>query len=263
MTVIDHHAPGTFCWIELATSDQSAAKTFYTSLFGWTTQEFPMGPEDFYTIFRLDGRDTGAVYTLRADQREQGVPPNWLLYIAVDSADDAAARIAANGGKIFAPPFDVMDVGRMSVAQDPTGAVFAVWQSKRHSGLGVAGTPGTFCWADLNTAGRDAARQFYQAVFGWTVTAGEGKDERGYLHIQTGKTMIGGMPPAEALSPGVPPHWLIYFQVSDVAGITEKAKASGARVFMGPEHMPGVGDFAVLADPQGAAFALFKGATQP
>jgi predicted enzyme related to lactoylglutathione lyase len=259
MPIIDKHAPGSFCWIELATSDQPAAKAFYSSLFGWTVNDFPMGPGDVYTIFRLDGRDSGAAYTMRADQREQGVPPNWLLYIAVESADDAAALISASGGKVCAPPFDVMDAGRMSVVQDPTGAVFAVWQAKKNSGLGVAGDAGAFCWADLNTPNRDAARQFYEAVFGWKVVPGEGKDDSGYLHIQNGAAMIGGMPPAEAVSPNAPPHWMIYFAVADVAATVEKAKVSGAQIFMGPVSMAGVGDLAVLADPQGATFALFKG----
>ena len=60
MPVITSFPEGTFCWIELATTDQTAAKNFYSSLFGWTPNDFPMGPGDFYTIFKLDGRDAAA-----------------------------------------------------------------------------------------------------------------------------------------------------------------------------------------------------------
>ena len=81
MANIDKHPAGSFCWVELATTDQNAAKTFYTSLFGWAVEDSPMGPDDFYSMFKLSGRNTGAAYTMRKEQRAQGVPPNWMLYI--------------------------------------------------------------------------------------------------------------------------------------------------------------------------------------
>src|SRR5260370_18855353 len=135
MTNVDKPSPGSFCGIELATTDQNAAKSFYTSLFGWAVTDNPMGPGDFYSIFKLHGRDAAAAYTMRKDQREQGVPPNWSLYIAVESADQAAAKAAQAGGKVLAPAFHVMDVGRMAVLQDPTSAVSCVWQAKKTHGI--------------------------------------------------------------------------------------------------------------------------------
>src|SRR6478672_10866447 len=227
MAVIDRHPPGSFCWIELATTDQASAKKFYTSLFDWKVNEFPMGPGEMYTIFRMDDRDAAAAYTLRPDQRSQGIPPHWLLYISVNSADDAAAKAAQLGGKVCAPPFDVMDVGRMAVIQDPTNTVFAVWESKKHQGIGVAGVPGSLCWADLSTPDPARAQPFYEGLFGWKISAGE-KDPSGYLHIQNGETFIGGVAPAQFRDPQAPPHWLIYYYVSDVDASTDKAKQLGA-----------------------------------
>src|SRR2546425_5023173 len=122
MTYIDKHPAGSFCWIELATTDQKAAKDFYGSLFGWSPQDSPIGPNEFYTIFKLEGRDAAAGYTLRAEQREQGVLPHWMVYIAIDSADQAAGKAKELGGTVVVPPFDVMDLGRMAVIHDPTGA---------------------------------------------------------------------------------------------------------------------------------------------
>ena len=124
MPNIDSHKPGSFCWIELSTTDQSAAKTFYDSLFGWTANDVPMGPDGVYTMFQLAGRTTAAAATLRPVQHEAKVSPHWMLYIAVENADATAERAAKAGGKILAPPFDVMDAGRMAVIQDPTGAHF-------------------------------------------------------------------------------------------------------------------------------------------
>ena len=92
MTIIEKHAPGAFCWAELATTDQNAAIAFYSKIFGWAANNMPMGPNDFYTIFQLDGRDAAAGCTLRPDQLSHGVPPHWSLYIAVESADASATR---------------------------------------------------------------------------------------------------------------------------------------------------------------------------
>src|SRR5438067_1881407 len=127
MPNIEKHEPGSFCWIELATTDQNAAKAFYTELFGWAASDFPMGPGEFYTMFELDGRDAAATYTMKEQMRSQGIPPHWMIYIAVDSADATAGKVTAARGKVIAPPFDVFDIGRMAVLQDPTGAVFSAW----------------------------------------------------------------------------------------------------------------------------------------
>jgi predicted enzyme related to lactoylglutathione lyase len=259
MAIIEKHAPGSFCWLELATSDQNAAKTFYTTLFGWKLNEFPMGPGETYTIFRLEDRDAAAAYTMRKEQRDMGVPPNWMLYIRVENADASAARAAELGGKVLAPPFDVMDVGRMAVIQDPTGAVFAAWQPKEHAGIGIAGVPGTMCWADLSTPDVAAAKAFYEGLFGWKIAAGE-HDTSGYLHIQNGEAMIGGVPPSQHRNPKAPPHWLVYFQVADVDATAAKAQELGAKIWLQPTSMENVGRMAVMADPQGAALAIFKSA---
>lgn len=259
MPQVDKHPPGEFCWLELATSDQNAGKKFYADLFGWEINDMPMGPGEFYTIFRVDGRDVAAACTLQKDEAVMGVPPHWSIYIAVDNADQSAAKASSLGGKVLAPAFDVFDAGRMAVIQDPTGAVFCLWQAKRNTGLGITGDAGTFCWADLNTGDVERAKQFYSGLFGWQITTGE-HDTSGYLHIKNGETFIGGIPPAQHRDPKTPPHWMSYFSVSDVDASVSKAQGMGARVYAPPMTIEGAGRMAVLADPQGAVFALFKSA---
>jgi predicted enzyme related to lactoylglutathione lyase len=259
MANIDKHPAGSFCWIELATSDQNAAKSFYSSLFGWVVTDNPMGPDDFYTIFKIDGRDAAAGYTLRKEQRAQGVSPHWMVYVAVDSADQAAAKAAKAGGTVLAPAFDVVDVGRMAVVQDPTGAVLAVWQAKSHSGTGIGHVNGTLCWADLSTPDPARAGKFYSDLFGWKLEKGD-KDPSGYLHIKNGEHFIGGIPAAVHRPPNAPAHWMIYFQVGDVAAATAKATKLGAKILMPPQDMEGVGTWSIIGDPQGAVFAIFKSA---
>ena len=180
--------PGSFCWIELTTTDQKAAKDFYTSLFGWQVEDSPMGPTEYYSIFKLQGQDTAAACTLRPEQK--GMPPYWGIYMAVENADASAKKAAELGGKICAPPFDVMDHGRMSVIQDPTGTTFCIWQPMKNKGIGIAGEDGTLCWADLSTTDPGTASKFYEGLFGWKISAGE-HDTSGYQHIENGKEMIG------------------------------------------------------------------------
>jgi uncharacterized protein len=261
MPNIEKHAPGSFCWIELATTDQNAAKNFYGKLFGWEANDSPIGENEFYTIFKLNGRDAAAAYTMRPEQQSAGVPPNWLLYVAVDSADASAKRAAELGGKICMEPFDVMDFGRMAIIQDPTAAAFAIWESKTHIGTRITQEKGTLCWADLSTPDVEKASSFYSQLFGWKLEKGQ-NDPSGYLHIKNGENFIGGVPPAQYRDPNTPAHWLVYFEIANCDTTTATARQLGAKAYVDPTTMENVGRWSVLADPQGAVFAAFQGMPQ-
>src|SRR5258708_5606725 len=131
MAEFSSHEPGTFSWVELATTDQKAGVAFYRALFGWDVNDMPLGPGDVYSMFQMRGKEVAAAYTMQADERQMGVPPHWNLYITVASADDTTKKAEGLGAKVLAAPFDVMDVGRMAVLQDPSGAVFCIWEPKR------------------------------------------------------------------------------------------------------------------------------------
>ena len=258
MTNITKYKPGSFCWIELATTDQKAASHFYESLFGWQAEHIPMGPDGVYTIFRLQGRDAAAGYTMGKEQ--QGVPPHWKLYITVESADDAVTRIGKAGGKVLGGAHDVFDIGRMATAQDPTGATFSIWQQKKDANS-IGGVDGTICWADLNTPDIDRARRFYSDVFGWQMIYDtDDQPASGYIHIVNQGDHIGGIPPVRPNNARMPAHWIAYFLTSDCDATALKAKQLGAKLYLEPKMMENVGKFAILADPQGAAFAIFQSA---
>jgi predicted enzyme related to lactoylglutathione lyase len=190
------------------------------------------------------------------DEVKMGVPPHWNLYIATDDADKTAAKAKELGAAIYAPPFDVQTFGRMAVIADPKGAVFCIWQPKSHIGVRISNQPGAFCWADLNTPDASADGVFYSKLFGWNIKPGE--DGSGYLHIENEGKPIGGVPPASMRDPNVPPSWLIYLQVADCAATTTKAGELGAKILMGNMHLDHVGNFSVMADPQGAVFAIYQ-----
>jgi predicted enzyme related to lactoylglutathione lyase len=262
MTNIEKHAPGSFSWIELATTDRTAAKDFYSKIFGWTFKDYPLGPNEVYTIFELERRDAAAVCALRPDQTAHGVPPHWNLYVAVESADATAARAEQLGGMMLARPFDVFDSGRMAVFQDPTGAVISLWQPIHHLGTGISAPHGTLCWADLNTPDQARAGEFYAELFGWQIMKDDEDPAHNYWHIKNGEEFIGGIPPASYLKPGTPAHWMAYFTASDCDATAAAAKNLGATIYMAPTDFEDVGRIAVMADPQGAAFAIFTAAAQ-
>jgi predicted enzyme related to lactoylglutathione lyase len=120
-----------------------------------------------------------------------------------------------------------------------------------------APTTGRFVWHELHTVDRPAAAKFYARLLGWgTKDVPMGPDEQYTLCVVNGQE-IGGITKSKAPA-SVPPHWLPYVAVEDVDAGAAKAKSLGARVLGDPMDIPNVGRFAVVADPQGATFALFK-----
>lgn len=260
MPTITKHAPGTFCWPELATSDQDAAKKFYTGLFGWGIKDTPMGPDaGVYTIFLKNDQAVAALFTLQPDMLKNGVPPNWGAYLSVASADQAAEKVPALGGKVILQPFDVMGtLGRMTLIQDPTGAVFSAWQAIDHPGIGVLNEPGALAWTELLTTDPDKAEKFYTALTGWKTQKMSMQDYGEYTLFQRPDgTNAGGMMkmPPEAQAP---PNWLSYFQTADINATVTKLKSLGGDVRVPPTQIPGTGTFAVVHDAQGAYFGLLQ-----
>ena len=253
MATITQHAPGTFCWPELATRDAGGAKAFYAALFGWTFDDTPMGEAGTYTMLKQAGRDAGALYQQGKDQA--GIPPHWGAYVAVASADQAAAKAVGLGAKQRMAPFDVMEAGRMAVLEDPQGAIFAVWEAKKHIGATVLDEPGALCWTELMTTDTAGARRFYSALFDWA-SEDMSMGPMTYTVFKLGdKRKAGMMALAPEMGP-LPPHWLSYFAVRDSDATVAKAIMMGGRVAVPPTDIPGVGRFAVLHDPQGATFAI-------
>jgi len=251
------YKPGTFCWVELATSDGEAAKTFYTQLFGWTSVDHPMGPDMVYTMLQLDGKDVGALYKMMPEQAAQGIPPNWLSYVSVTNADAATEKAKAAGATILKEPFDVMTVGRMSVVQDPTGAVFALWQAGDSKGAAIYNVPGSLCWNELMTTDTAKDKEFYTTLFGWGAnTQNFGNFE--YTMFQNGDRGAGGMLQITPEMGPIPSNWLVYFSVDDCDAKVQIATELGAKICKPADNVPGVGRFAILTDPQGAAFAIIK-----
>ena len=113
--------PGQFGWNELLSTDVEASKNFYTGLFGWTPAP---GPTPDYTVFMHGEKYAGGL--MKTPQ--PGMPAQWLSYVVVENVDASAAKVAALGGQVMAPPFDIPNVGRIAVILDPQGASIGLFQ---------------------------------------------------------------------------------------------------------------------------------------
>jgi uncharacterized protein len=236
------HPPGTISWADLTTNDLAASKRFYGELLGWTFDDMPAG-EGIYSMATRDGGSVGAI-SEASDQ-----PPHWNVYVTVESADATAERATELGGEAMMPPFDVFDAGRMAVLRDPTGAIFCVWEPRRHIGATLVNQPGALSWADLVTPDPDAAAAFYGELFGWTTQ--EIPEAMGYRVISIGERSNGGMLPLRPEMQGMPPSWSPYFGVEDIGAAEATVSDLGGRTLFGPQQVPS-GAFITVMDPQGA-----------
>ncbi len=249
------YAPGTPSWVDLGTADPDGAAAFYGALFGWEVLDAP--PEaGGYRMCTFRGVPVAGI----GPQMQTDMPPWWTTYVTVTDADDGAARVRAAGGHVLVEPMDVLDVGRMAVCADPTGAVFSLWQPRAHIGAGRVGEPGTFCWVELATRDRAAAAAFYGAVFGW----GTNESPMGATDYTewtvAGEGVAGMIAMDESWPPELLPHWMVYFAVADCDASATQVRSLGGSVVVDPTDIP-PGRFAVCTDPAGAVFSIlaFRG----
>jgi uncharacterized protein len=249
------YTAGTFSWTDLTTTDQPAAKAFYSELFGWDAVDNPIGDDMVYSMMQIGGKDVAAISPQMQAQRDAGAPPSWNSYVTVESVDESADRAGKLGANVMSPPFDVMDVGRMAIIQDPQGAILELWEPKLHIGASLVNAAGALCWNELASPDIDASADFYRELFGWDVSPMEGM-EMPYLVIRTaaGNTN-GGIRPAQENEPS---HWLVYFGADDIDASNARSTELGGTTIVPPMDI-GVGKIGVAQDPQGAVFALFAG----
>lgn len=237
---------GTPNWVDLQTTDQSAAKKFYTSLFGWGYDDNPVpGGGGVYSMATLNGEAVAAIAPMPPGAPE-GMPPIWNTYIAVDDVDAVVDKVVPGGGQVMMPAFDIGDAGRMSFITDPTGAAVGLWQANRHIGATLVNETGTLIWNELLTDKPDLALAFYEAVVGLTHSSMEIAAGQNYRVLKAGDAEVGGC--MEPPMPGVPNHWHVYFAVDDADATAAKAAAAGGQVIAEPADIPSVGRFAVLSD---------------
>jgi predicted enzyme related to lactoylglutathione lyase len=248
-----------FCWVGLATSDPASAKAFYASLFGWEAEDLSAGAAGSYTMLRYGGREVAILYRQQPEARAAGAPPHWTSFISVGDAGATGAKANDLGGAaVFREPFDVLDHGRVAAIRDPTGAIVSLWQPRSRVGATLVNDVGALCWNELATTDVERAKLFFAELLGWEYESNNG----GYVSIKNAGSLNGGMREQTAQERGIPPNWLPYFTVENAENAARQAAQLGGRELV-PTTGVDTGRFAVIADPPGAAFAVFEGETDP
>jgi uncharacterized protein len=269
----DGFPPGVPAWIDTTQPDVDAALAFYGGLFGWQFDErTPSGSSDRYVVATLDGETVAAIASPGAGRPQT---PDWTTYVAVGSADGAAARVREARGAVLTEPADRFGLARVALFADPAGTAFGAWEPGTIRGAGSVNAPGAWNFSELNTDDVAEATRFYAAVFGWEVDevdmgAMSGTMVRlpGYAdfleRVNPGtkqRHIDFGAPPGFTecvawflpLADGAAPHWSVTFSIADADAVAAKARKLGGSVEVEPFDMPMVRSTAIR-DPAGARF---------
>ena len=260
MPKIESYKQGTPSWVDLSTSDQEAAKSFYSTVFGWDYEDNEVGEGQYYSMAQIGGSPAGAIATQQPEEAQQGIPPHWNVYITVDDIEAIAAKTQELGGTLLFGPMDVFEAGRMIAVQDSVGAVVMFWQPIQHIGAEVRDEHGALTWTLVLTTDKDATASFYSELLGIeAVKDAMPSPDGGTVH----QLAVDGEPvasimnmPQQLLDMGVPPHWEVYFRVDDAQAACDATNANGGQVYMGPADMGPIGTIGYMQDPQGAQFGV-------
>jgi predicted enzyme related to lactoylglutathione lyase len=247
MGMRESYAAGIPCWVNLATTDIEDAKAFYGAVFGWT--EVREAPEIDYAFFEVGGVTVAGLQAV-----QEGAPPAWATYVAVEDVDAAVVRATELGAGVVEAGLDIPGHGRMAVLTDPGGAYILLWQAREFPGAALVNAHGAWAWGDLQTTEPDAAFAFYRELFGWAFTPVEASHGL-YTTITADGRGIGGVMRNEHAPQ---PFWTTYFAVPSVASALTTIEAEGGRKIAGPIPVPS-GSFALATDRQGAVFGVLDG----
>ena len=246
------HAPGTFSWVDLTTSDAAGAKEFYGALLGWDFEDNEIPGGGTYTMCRVGGEYVAAI----PDSTDQH-PPHWNSYVTVAGADETAAEAAAARRRGDRATLRRHGGGPDGAPRRPDRRMLCVWEPGESIGAGRVNDPGCLTWIELHTPDPARALEFYTGLFGWNT---EEMDTQGgpVLHDRQGRRAL------ERRGDGRPAG-----RAPELAALLRRRESRpdggegnaglGARELFRME-MP-QGRIAVFSDPQGAPFAVWEGET--
>ena len=254
----ESYEPGTFCWVDLATTDPAGAANFYGELFGWQAEDITGADGGAYSILRLEDDEVCALYGMEDERRDRDIPSHWSSYISVENVDDTVIRARELGGAVLGEPRKVLDVGRMAILEDPAGAMFAAWEPQSWIGASRVNDTGCLAWNDLQAHDANMVFDFYTGLFGWETWPMEEDGELAYMVLRNAGFSNGGIMPIDERHDTASPRWLVYFTVSSCDAAVAQTRDLGGEVLAEPMEI-GAGRISVLKDPTGAAFAIFEG----
>ncbi|HEY0165495.1 MAG TPA: VOC family protein [Jatrophihabitans sp.] len=240
---------GTPCWVDLSVEDIGAARLFYQSLLGWDIQDSPPEYGGYLNCVK-NGRLTAGIGPKMMPEE----PAGWLTHFATSDVEASAERVSAHGGQVMMGPLDVMELGRMAICADPSGARFGLWQAGSHAGLGVVNEPGAVIWTEQMSRTFEPDLAFYSGVFGWEFHEMEAEGFR-YASFVSQDRDIGAVGEYGAEDLELPAQWWVYLAVDDTDAAVDQVVKLGGGVLRPPADSP-YGRLATVTDNQGASFRL-------
>lgn len=241
-------AAGRWLWADLVSTDTSLSAEFYGKVFGWTFRPVAAadGAAGYLTILS-DGRPIGGIVPARG-RIERGA--RWIG-LASGDPKTMVGRAQERGGAVATAPVVLPGRGEFAALRDPAGAYFAIVRTERGDPSDHLGRVNEWLWFELWTDDPGKSVDFYRDVFGYAVSAAEGRADA-YILSAGGRARAGVM---RSPDPKLPAAWIPYVRVADLPAAVARAVAHGARVVVAPQphHRSQV---AVLMDPLGAPFAM-------
>lgn len=252
-TPTNQHTPGRFVWGDLFSTDPDASARFYSSVFGWVPRTIGTDAKS-YTILYAGADPIAGIARGPANPRKADAA-RWIGYISVPDVDQAAAAIAARGGRIVGGPRDVPDRGIHAIAVDPAGGAFGLLRSSSGDPEDYFPETGSWAWIGLFSRDTKASAEFYRDALGYTVVEDTRTAQADDYILATNDTARGGI---NHLPEGSQYQalWVAFVRVADIATPLAAVRANGGRVLIEPKVTSNDLAIAVAEDPFGAVFGL-------
>ncbi len=254
--VVTEFTEGGWWWCDLSFVNFATAQDFYSKVFGWRWRDNPPSLDDSnaYHIAFIGEHPVAGAMALTKDEVAGKIPPHWNMHVTVSDIEASAARVTELGGQIYVAPFEIEGAGKLSVACDPQGAVFYLWEAGEHKGATLRGANGTLSWQEAMLPDIAAGAEFYTNLLGNTQEP-FGDDYVLINNPRSGKNSAGILKLTEEMQ-GMPACWNVYFSVDDLDATLDTVRSAGGEVIREPMVVPGICRFAVCADPEGAPFCV-------
>ncbi len=252
---------GKFVWADLLTSDQAAAATFYTQLFGWTAATVDRssperGPLSFI-VLSSGGRPVAGI-ALGPKRLRSETRGHWLGFVSVQDVTQTLALAVGNGGHVLSPEKVIPQRGTQAIFTDPEGAMLGIVHSSSGDPGEYRPEVGEFTWAEVFARDTGQAALYYRSVLGYSISLDSRSDRVGSYLFASGGFAGASLAPLPTDRPGAHPAWLLFVRVAGLDDAVARTTALGGRVLVSPKDISGGSRIAVIADPVGAAIGLVE-----
>jgi hypothetical protein len=255
-TATSAHIPGKLVWADLFTSQPDQAIQFYTSLFGWTSQNIDQKGRS-YTVFSNNGTPVAGLVR-RSNSAKGASPSRWIGYLSVQNIRSTVDAVKANGGKVHAPVRKFPDRGTQAIISDNEGNPIGLLESSSGDPADVDTTQGSWNWFEIYVSNPPDAATFYRTALGYDVSPETHSDRKSDFILASNGNNRGGIAPIPAEASGATSSWLGVIRVNDIDAAVNKTSSLGGEVLVNPKDAEFGSRFAIIADPTGGTIGLVQ-----